>query len=81
MTPDKSKSDFRLNYDTILERERMKPIVSKFRLTTKEGKHIRWATKVKFDDGYEVKFIELMSKYRAIEHASAIKEVAYQVGK
>lgn len=45
--------------------------VSTFRLTARNGRHIRIATKVTFEDGTEVKFMERMPKGEAIRQAEA----------
>lgn len=46
---------------------------TEYTLKTKDGRHIRKATKVTFLDGYEVKFIERMTKREAMKQAAEIR--------
>jgi hypothetical protein len=47
----------------------MNATVTTYNLTASNGRHIRKATKVTFDNGQEVKFTEKMTKGEAIEQA------------
>jgi hypothetical protein len=48
--------------------------VETYQLTTKGGRPVRKATKVTFPDGVVVRFIERMSKRRAVEQATEQRE-------
>ena len=52
--------------------------VELYRMVAGNGNHIRMATKVTFEDGYVVRFMDRLPKYIAVEQAKQIraKEVA-----
>ena len=59
------------NVPTLNQEAQMK--VTEYNLKSKNGRHIRRATKVTFPDGYEVRFIERMPKGAAIKQATELR--------
>lgn len=49
------------------------PQVERYRLADRRGRHLRWATRVRFEDGCVVNFTETVPKGMALSQAKELR--------